>query len=251
MKNVKALFFLLLIIASSCEVVNHSPQDQTLEEEILNDDDFKELIHSIEELVISQEHSTTTLWSLIGVIQPLNERYVIGRSIGEQKTFERTFNNELGWGSMTDRLPGRYFDTQYEMPAGIDVVWEHITNVDAYPEWNPFTPMVETEFEVGGPIVMHVRLFPLLPDALLVQEETVVTYYINEMTCWETELISSFFFRSHRCYEVETIDAEHTMLVNSMIYEGLLAPLVNSLTKPLVLAGFHDMSQTLIERLED
>jgi uncharacterized protein YndB with AHSA1/START domain len=45
---------------------------------------------------------------------------------------------------------------EIEVPP--DVVWAVLTDYRRYPEWNPFTIRVDTDFKVGSPIDLH------LPD---------------------------------------------------------------------------------------
>lgn len=46
-----------------------------------------------------------------------------------------------------------------DIAAPIDVVWEVMMDVAAYPEWNPFVVRADTSTPpaVGNPIVLHVR----------------------------------------------------------------------------------------------
>src|SRR5687768_9048252 len=47
-----------------------------------------------------------------------------------------------------------------DIDAGIDQVWSVLLDVGRYPEWNPFTVSVQTDFEMGSPVDMQVALNP-------------------------------------------------------------------------------------------
>ena len=47
---------------------------------------------------------------------------------------------------------------EIEIDAPVERVWQILTDVDRYGDWNPFTPRVETSLAIGDPIHLHVRL---------------------------------------------------------------------------------------------
>ena len=48
--------------------------------------------------------------------------------------------------------------TAIDIEADAEVVWQHLIDVEHYPEWNPLTYRVEGTLEVGQPVVLRVRL---------------------------------------------------------------------------------------------
>ena len=42
--------------------------------------------------------------------------------------------------------------------APIELAWEILTDAAHYPEWNPFTPQIETDFQVGSSVQIEVHL---------------------------------------------------------------------------------------------
>lgn len=49
--------------------------------------------------------------------------------------------------------------------ASADVVWDVLLDSDSYEAWNPFTTRIETDFEPGSPIHMHVVPGPMKDGA--------------------------------------------------------------------------------------
>ena len=47
-----------------------------------------------------------------------------------------------------------------QINAPIDFVWDVLTEVEKYGEWNLFTPQVRTDFKIGSPAHLLVRMGP-------------------------------------------------------------------------------------------
>ena len=47
---------------------------------------------------------------------------------------------------------------EIEIDASIDRVWQILNDLQAYAEWNPFTPLVESSLQIGDPIHLHARM---------------------------------------------------------------------------------------------
>ncbi len=44
--------------------------------------------------------------------------------------------------------------------APVGLVWDVLTRVERYDEWNPFTPQARTDFRIGSPAQLRVRMGP-------------------------------------------------------------------------------------------
>jgi len=47
---------------------------------------------------------------------------------------------------------------EIEIDAPAEKVFDILTDLEAYPEWNPFTPWVESPLELGSPVHLYARL---------------------------------------------------------------------------------------------
>ena len=47
---------------------------------------------------------------------------------------------------------------EIEIDAPPERVFDILVDLEAYPDWNPFTPRVESSLEIGAPVHLHVRL---------------------------------------------------------------------------------------------
>lgn len=142
------------------------------------------------------------------------------------------------------------FGTELVIDATPSEIWSALSDIDSYKEWNVFTPRVETTFEVGSPIVLHVRLLRGLPDSLLRQPETVAVFDVNQRMCWNAFVVSENFMRSFRCLEIDTNENGETVLRNTMEYAGYGRGLIYIFSANSVYNGFEDLSIGLKGYLE-
>ena len=243
------IILVTVLLASSCSMLDLSP-GISIEGEIRSDSDFQSLVDFGRTVMAGEASELEALDVLIlPLIESLDAKFISHHSLADQEVFRRVFNEEV-IGSSDARLPIREFNTSHNVYAPIDEVWFTLEDVASFPEWNPFTPIVETTFEIGSPIIMHVRMFRQLPDIILVQPETVLVFDINDQMCWESVFGSEFWLSSYRCYVVDQVGSEETILQSTMKYEGLLAPLANAFTYDLVTNGFNDVANAMKNRLE-
>lgn len=225
----------------------------SLESRLDADPDFQTLIsiHSrIEE--VADQHQALPLWTeLTHAVERLDERYVQTLSPSERLEFKALIRSSLNQ-TPEDRipLPIRQFQSEHVITASISEVWHALVDVASFPAWNPFTPRVETTFDIGSPIVMWVRLFRIFPDNLSKVTETVTDFAVEDRMCWESVFGSAFWMRTYRCYVVGEITPDETILRSTMVYEGLLAPLVEAFSRNLVMDGFNDVADAMEVYLE-
>ena len=71
--------------------------------------------------------------------------------------------------------------------------------------------------------------------------------------------MSDFWFNSYRCYALDPLEpaapsesgaVAATSLANEMVYDGILAGFVATITEELVTNGFEDVGEALRARLE-
>ena len=67
--------------------------------------------------------------------------------------------------------------------APIEVVWDVLTDVGNYGRWNPFTPQARTDFAIGSPVRLLVRMGP----TNLKITETVCAYEKPRLIAWSKE----------------------------------------------------------------
>ncbi len=133
-----------------------------------------------------------------------------------------------------------------EIAAPVEQVWEVLADFGRYGEWNPFTTRVDTDFEVGSPVYLHVTLGPLK----LKQRERIETVDPPRLLVWSNTIGHSSLLSARREQRLEPLGATRCRYLTADAFTGLLTPLVVLLFGGLVRGGFNAMAVALKERAE-
>ncbi len=139
------------------------------------------------------------------------------------------------------------YATRVEIAAPAERVWALLAELDRYPEWNPFTPRVETTREEGTPIVLHVSFDGKRPRK---QVEILRRWAPGEELRWSMTIGPAWLFRAERVQTVEPLGPERCRYVSEDAFAGLLSPLVELLYGAKVQRGFDAMGAALVARAE-
>lgn len=133
-----------------------------------------------------------------------------------------------------------------EINASPAQVWEVITDLKRYPEWNPFMRECSTTFKPGAPIDMKVALFAK-PQA---QQEIVKEYVEGKLFAYNMKPVPGGTLSSFRSHEVEALPNGRTRYRSYFHLKGWLMPVVRGLLGARLQKGFAGMTQGIQERAE-
>jgi len=136
---------------------------------------------------------------------------------------------------------------EIEIDAPPERVFDVLTDIDAYPEWNPFTPKVESTLRIGDPIHMQVRL---VGEKLMRQTEYVTHNERPHKLCWGADIGPRVLCRADRCQVLTPIEGGRTHYLCTDEIRGLLAPLVMLFYGKAMKRGFGDCARALKKRVE-
>jgi len=91
----------------------------------------------------------------------------------------------------------KIIQAEIEIDAPPDDVFDILTDLDRYAEWNPFTPRIDSTLELGAPVNMRVRLFE--GRRLLRQVEYVTVVNSPTQLCWGANIPLRSLVRADRC----------------------------------------------------
>lgn len=131
--------------------------------------------------------------------------------------------------------------------APLETVWEVISQLDRYPEWNPFVVACSSTLAVGDPIRMRVRI---LPGVTQPQTERILEHEPGRRLSYGIPASALGALASRRSHEVTALTPERTDYRSRFELEGWLAPLVSLLLGRRLAAGFESMSRALQARAE-
>lgn len=106
--------------------------------------------------------------------------------------------------------------------APIDVVWTAPTEVDRHGEWNPFTLQARTDFTIGSPARLQVRMGPTTFGIV----ETVCAVEKPRLIAWQKTFGARWLLHTVREQHLEPVDETSCSYHNTDRLTGVLAPVV-------------------------
>jgi hypothetical protein len=137
-------------------------------------------------------------------------------------------------------------DHDLSVDAPPDRVWEVVTDLARYPEWNPFVVACASTLVVGDPISMRVRLFARWAQP---QREQILEHERGRRLCYGLPPSRFGALVSRRSHEVFSA-ATRARYVSHFELGGWLSPLVSLLLGGRLRAGFSAMSAAIVARAE-
>ena len=136
---------------------------------------------------------------------------------------------------------------EIEIDAPAERIFDILTNLKSYPEWNPFTPRVESTLRPGDPVHLFVRL---RGERLSHRVEYVTRNERPSRLCWGTTIGAGFLLCAERCQTLTRLDERRTRFVNEDVLRGWLAPLVMRAFGRDMQRGFESVATALKKRAE-
>jgi len=138
-------------------------------------------------------------------------------------------------------------DEMLEVRAPAPLVWEVVTDLDRYGEWNPFVVACRSSLREGETIDMQVQLFPTFVQR---QKETVLEHVAGQRLAYGVAGMPLGALRSRRVHEVTAAGPDATRYRSHFRLEGWLAPVVRLVLGSRLEGGFRAMSRALASRAE-
>lgn len=133
-----------------------------------------------------------------------------------------------------------------QINAPVDFVWEVLTDVEKYGEWNPFTPQARTDFKIGSPARLLVRMGP----AKFRITENIRAFEKPRLISWSREFGTSRLLLAVREQHLEPVSDTSCSYHNVDLLSGSLSPIVSMLFGGYMRRGFGDVGAALKLRAE-
>ena len=138
-------------------------------------------------------------------------------------------------------------DHTHEIAAPAELVWQVITDMPRYGEWNPFVTGCSSSLVVGEPIDMKVYVLPFFAQP---QREFITRHEPGRSFCYGLEKTRVGALYSNRCHLVTPTGPDTCRYESNFEIAGWLSPLVALLTGPMLRRGFTQMSAAIRDRAE-
>lgn len=140
------------------------------------------------------------------------------------------------------RLFARDVEASVEIDAPRATVWAALVDFEAYPRWNPFTPRVSTDLEVGSPVHLGVDM----PGrAYSDRVEWVNLVEPGRTICWGMMIGHPALLVANRWQELEELGPARTRYATVDRFSGLLVPMMMALYGEPMRRGFESVGAGL------
>ena len=134
-----------------------------------------------------------------------------------------------------------------EIPAPPNVVWQVLTDTDAYDEWNPFLLSLTGELQIGGRL--RVTIEPPGGRAMSFKPRVVAVEPVRRLEWLGRAGLPGIMDGRHR-FELEELPGSRCRFTHGEVFSGVLVPLMGT-TLRRTEAGFTAMNEALRRRCEE
>lgn len=134
-----------------------------------------------------------------------------------------------------------------DIDAPAQVVWEVLTDLDAFPTWNPFITSAAGPVRVGGRLTL--RMQPVGGTAVILRP-SVVEVVEGRRLRWQGRVVVRGLFDADHLFVVEPLGSERSRLVQQERFGGLLVPFFRRSLGRRTLPAFHAMNEAVQARAE-
>lgn len=138
----------------------------------------------------------------------------------------------------------RTMEAKIEINASTSKVWRALTELEAYPEWNPY--FLKAQGEVRPDTSLKLTMKPEGKDPINFAP-LILEVDEGRRLVWRGRLIMPLLFDGTHCFVIEPLPDGRVRFTQRESFKGLLVPFVNY--EPF-LAGWHKMNQALKRRAE-
>ncbi len=128
-----------------------------------------------------------------------------------------------------------------EIDAPIELVWDVLTDVARYGEWNPFTQCEGADLRVGAPIHLDVTLGLYRRK----QTEWISALEPPNLLSWRMQIGAPFLLDSLREQRLTALGEKRCTYCTTDVLNGLLTPLVVVSFASIMRRGFNGVGQAL------
>ena len=136
--------------------------------------------------------------------------------------------------------------TEIEIQASPEKVWQTLTNLDKYPDWNPFIHHAIGKAKVGEKVDITFRS----GSKEMTLHCTVIKVVPNKELIWKYHVILPGLFSGEHSFTIEPMGTNQVRFIDKEIFNGLLIPLQAKDIDTNSRRGFEEMDKALKARVE-
>ena len=138
-------------------------------------------------------------------------------------------------------------NTEIEINALSETVWNLLTNTSRFPEWNPFIRRLKGKLQPGQKLAVFIQ-----PSGTRGMEFKPVVMKVepNKELRWLGRLILPGLFDGEHIFQIEPLSSGRVRFRQREIFSGIFVPLLKNSLETDTRRGFNEMNQTLKELAE-
>ncbi|MBI5565800.1 MAG: SRPBCC domain-containing protein [Chloroflexi bacterium] len=136
--------------------------------------------------------------------------------------------------------------TEIEIQASPEQVWQVLTDLNKYPEWNPFIHHASGQARAGDKVDITFRS----GSKEMTLHCTVIKAAPNRELRWKYHVILPAFFQGEHSFLIEPTGDNSVRFIDRETFTGLLIPLQASDIDTHSRRGFEEMDKALKARAE-
>jgi hypothetical protein len=136
--------------------------------------------------------------------------------------------------------------TVVDINAPGDRVWQVLTDLNDYRDWNPFLTSASGTVAPGGRITITAKV----GNRTITFHPRISTVEPGKKLAWVGRLLSAEFFQGEHQFEVIEIDQSRTRVIQSEHFKGILVAVLWRRSSAALLEGFRAMNEALKRRCE-
>jgi hypothetical protein len=135
---------------------------------------------------------------------------------------------------------------EIEIHANAEQVWQVLTDLDKYSEWNPLLYRGVGKVETGETVEVSAKTAS--KDMKFICKITEVEPY--HKFAWKFHVIHPILFRGLHIFQIESIDEHTVRFIDREQFEGLLLPMQAKDLETNGLSAMVEMGEELMKRVE-
>ncbi|HEY8004489.1 MAG TPA: SRPBCC domain-containing protein [Phenylobacterium sp.] len=142
--------------------------------------------------------------------------------------------------------PGLRIEHRIGIQAPAEVIWEVISDLKSWEQWNKLYPKASGQIRIGGTLELTLALPGQSPQEI---RPTVLEWVPNEQLHWRLSLMGGLV-KTTRFFEIESLAEESCIVSNGELFAGMMGPSVGKRMGRAIYRGFVEMDEALKARAE-
>ncbi len=140
------------------------------------------------------------------------------------------------------------YQTTFDVNASAEDVWQVLTTLERYGEWNPQIPRASGAIQEQGKIVLCLAL-PGRPALNLLA--TIEDVRPGQLLTWRGHVGAPWLFEGHRRFEIHAAEGHGVSVTHVEDIHGVLAPLFAVAMGGPIQRSHHALNHALRTRVEN